>query len=339
MPKLSDNIRNEILSAAEKINKIRKSDSLIFPLFTDMHAMANNQKTALLCAVLKGITNQIPCDAVINLGDNLGMLGRIDHISTADIKTLLEQLFSDMYESVKCPILFANGNHDGIGTDFFEADFWNGIVKQQYGNKNAVYGDEGSYYYVDFEKANTRVIVLSVPCGSDLDAEHPTPIWAFGEKQIKWLQNKALKVCGNVIIVMHVPFYYHYFGDEERLFDVWNGKEAKTSFMPDLCGRITDREQALSVIKAFAEREDARLVACFSGHTHADELWHPGEQKDKHCNGLPCPQIVTAGTFIPEKDHEKFGISVDIAVWTPSENSLKVFRVGDGNDREIYTNL
>ena len=77
------------------------------------------------------------------------------------------------------------------------------------------------------------------------------------------------------------------------------------------------------------------MVACLSGHTHKDELWLAGEQKGQHQNGLPCPQIVMTGTCIPQDTHEKFGVSVDVAVWTPSENTLKFFRIGDGADREV----
>lgn len=327
--------KNIIISVAEKINKIRKADSLVFPIFTDLHAMAKDEKVELLCETLGTITKAVQCDAVINLGDNLGMLGRIQHISNENINALLTDIFSDLYDAVKCPILFANGNHDGIGTDFFEADFWNEMVKNKYGNTNAVYDDEGSYYYVDYEKANTRLVVLSVPSGSDFEAESPTPVWAFGEKQLEWLKNKALNVCGNVIIVMHVPFFYHHYGDEERIFEVWDGKRVRTTYMPALCGTISDREEALEVINAFSNQEGNRLVACFSGHTHIDELWQPHEQRDRHKNGLPCPQIVTAGTYIPANLHEKYGISVDIAVWTPSENSLEFFRIGDGEDRKV----
>lgn len=32
---------------------------------------------------------------------------------------------------------------------------------------------------------------------------------------------------------------------------------------------------------------------------------------------------------------ESVGMAVDIAVWTPSENTFKIFRIGDGEDREI----
>ena len=52
-------------------------------------------------------------------------------------------------------------------------------------------------------------------------------------------------------------------------------------------------------------------------------------------NPLPCKQVVTVGATIPQKYHEEFGISIDVTVWTPSENKLNVIRVGDGEDRKI----
>ncbi len=328
------NIIPGIASAAEKINAIRKKDSVIFPLFTDLHVPgADCTQIDTLCKVLQDITSKIPCDMVVDLGDNTGMLGRAQHIKNDALHTVLKTILDKVYTSAGCPLFTANGNHDAIGTDFFKADFWNSLVKHQYGTQNAVYG-AGAYYYVDFEKANTRFVVLSVPYDSDLEAEFPTPVWAFGEKQLNWLKNEALNVTGNVILLMHVPFNYRDTTYKEtEMLEVWTGEKKAFSRITDLCGRIEDLDSAVSILDVFSHKKDARLVACLSGHTHIDSLYEPKADS----NPLPCHQIVTAGTFIPESNHQAFGISVDIAVWTPSENQLHLIRIGDGEDRLINT--
>lgn len=332
-------LNQSVLRAKEKIEALRKEDSLVFPIFTDLHTNdAECDWTLKLCEALKMITREIKCDMVVNLGDNTGMLGRRDHITNSDLNKVLCGILDGIYASVNCPLVTVNGNHDAIGTDFFKADFWNKIVKNKYGNESAVYDDEGSYYYLDFDKANTRFVVLSVPSDSCLEAEHPTPLWAFGEKQLKWLEEKALDVKGNVIILLHVPFYYKDVTYKDEVMEVWNGEKTAMSYITDLCGRIEDVGKAVEIINEFNGRHDINLVACFSGHTHEDSLWSPKEEKNISGHGfvnpLPCVQIVTVGTFIPAKNHEEFGISIDIAVWTPSQNELNIIRVGDGQDRK-----
>lgn len=43
--------------------------------------------------------------------------------------------------------------------------------------------------------------------------------------------------------------------------------------------------------------------------------------------------------YIPECDHIQFGISIDIVVWTPSENEFHLIRVGDGENRRVREQL
>lgn len=336
----NNKIEKAVAQAKEKIKKLRKDDSIIFPIFTDLHTLGNEcEWTDKLCCALKHITQNICCDAVIDLGDNTGMLGRNKHISNGDLEKEFTDLLGKIYSSVNCPLITVNGNHDAIGTDFFKPDFWNGIVKHKFGNTSAVYDADGSYYYVDFERANTRCIVLSVPYESELYTEHPTPAWAFGKRQIEWLEKTALVFDGNVIIFIHVPFFYCDHMDRSQLHDVWNGEYAAKSYTTDLCGRIEDVESAADVINKAVAKGNIKLMGCFSGHTHLDSLWAPNEERDmdgyKHCNPLPCYQIVTMGTFLPEFAHGGFGIAIDIAVCTPSEQRIDVIRIGDGEDRSF----
>ena len=167
----------QINLAKLKIQNLRAADSLVLPIFTDLHAdnvaHADAQK---VIEVLKLITREIRVDSVIDLGDNLSMLGRYEHITNDELKMVMEDMFSAIYEAVNCPLIMVNGNHDAIGTDFFKPDFWNEIVKGKYWVQNAEYSSSGSYYYLDFENAKTRLVILSVPSDSKLKTEHPTPI-------------------------------------------------------------------------------------------------------------------------------------------------------------------
>lgn len=319
--------------AEKRVNEVRREDSLVFPVFTDLHTIELNHETAQrLIEALRLTVSKIPSNAVINLGDTFNMLGRMIQIDNDELKARFEELYSAICESTDLPLINVNGNHDAIGTDFFKPDFWNSIVKGKYGNTSAVYSDEGSYYYLDI--ADTRLVVVSLPCDSDLYAENPTPLWRFGDKQLLWLKSTALDTDKSVIVLSHVPFYSNkYYGNPETKLQVWNGSEIKESYVSALCGWIDDIEEASAIFNDFAQK--GRLVACLSGHTHSDSLWRPFESKEKngntYTNPLCCYQAVTAATIW--NPYNEF--VMDVAVWTPSENTLSLVRVGAGEDREI----
>ncbi len=330
-----EKVTASVKEAKEKIKNLKTEDSLIFPIFTDLHTEdVDHEYIKRLIPALELITEMVDYDAIINLGDNFSMLGRNIHITNDELKARFERVFSAIYDATKHPMINANGNHDAIGTDFFKPDFWNSIVKGKYGNTFSVYGDEGSYYYIDYEKANTRLIALSLPYDSDLESEMPTPLWGFGKSQLKWLEETVLNTDKYVIILSHVPFFYKYTGDMESTLGVWTGDEAKISYISALCGWIEDLDEAVAIIDKF-NNHTKRLIACLSGHMHSDSLWLPREEKCGEKNPLPCHQVVTTAACSTENFELKIGISIDIAVWTPSKRELHMIRIGDGEDRKI----
>lgn len=325
---------NDILplidSVAQKTEALRRDDTLVFPVFTDLHTMdLAHPFSKKLLYTLEKLCERIHPDGVINLGDTFNMLGRMIQIPNEDLAKRFEELFDEIHKAASVPLINVNGNHDAIGTDFFKPDFWNAIVKGRFGNRNALYSTDGSYYYLDFDRAPVRFVVLSLPHESDLEAEHPTPLWSFGEKQLEWLEKTALDTDRKVVILSHVPLYANvYYGNPESMLGVWNGKEEKTSYVSALCGWIEDIDRASEIIKAFAE--SGNLVGIFSGHSHRDSLWEPYETKGKYTNPVPCKQVVTGATFIDTKL-----VKIDVMVYTPSENKFDIIRLGDGEDREI----
>lgn len=336
----------------EKIEKIRKEDSVVMPLFTDWHI--NSKDSSLVKELLTGLrmlASEIEIDGVIDLGDNTGMLGRNEHITNEALSEFLTDLLSRLHDATNQPLYLVNGNHDGIGTDFFKADFWNQLTKHRYGNDKAVYGNDGSYYYVDLEKADTRMIVLSVPSGSDIESEIPHPHWKLGTEQIRWLADTALDTDKNVLLLCHVPLYDYYIGDMEKMLSVWDGEQEKRAYIKDLCGWIEDADEAVKVLNSFHRHEkyentesgiylkqsppSARLIACLSGHTHADSLWQPGESEEPFSNDLLCHQVVIK-SVMPYRKEETYGFAFDVMVWTPSDETLSFLRYGDGQDRTIW---
>lgn len=347
------NLQPSIAAAGEKLRAVRKEDSFVFLIFSDLHMRTvEEESTQQLLAALEAADRVLSPDAVINLGDNPNMLGREIHISNEDLAALFMKLFDSMEAAVRCPILYIHGNHDAPGTDFFMPDFWNALTKKRRGHAEAVYDTEGSYCYWDIPRCHTRMVALSLPCGSDLEAEMPTPLWGFGNRQLQWLASTALDTDKQVIILVHVPLFYEYHGDRTSTLGVWTGNRAAESYIKDLCGEIADRDTAMDILNAFhlhesydrddlgihlkASPETASLVACFSGHNHTDSFWTPGRATEKYTNRLPCHQVVThAATFSYKQWERVHGMVLDAVVWTPSEGRFDIFRIGDGEDRHF----
>ena len=338
--------------AAEDIQKHRTPDSFVFLTFSDLHMKdADSENTQKLLAALEIADRSIEPDAVVNLGDNPDMLGRADHITNEDLSNLFTRLFDRMQGAVRCPLLLVHGNHDAPGTDFFKPDFWNDIVKGRYGHDRAVYGPEGSYCYFEIPASQTRLVMLSLPYDADVEAQMPTPLWKFGDQQLQWLANTALDTQYRVILLVHVPLFYDYHGDTTSVLGVWTGQRSAEAYIKDLCGEIGDRETAVEILRAFAEhkayiREDlgirlkassasAGLAACFSGHTHTDSLWQPLETRKGRTNHLPCPQVVIKASSICYDDGPNLGVALDAVLWTPSEGTFQIFRIGDGESRSF----
>ena len=329
------NILGNAILAAEadrikaEVDKYRKDNTLTFLLFSDLHADgADTIYAKKLLQALDSICSCINPNAVIDLGDNLSMLGRIEHISNARLAEVLTELFDSMYASVNRPLFFINGNHDAVGTDFFKPALFNQIVKGKYDCGMARYHTEGSYYYVDYAQAHLRMVFLSVPYDSDITAVHPTPLWAFGSEQLKWLKQEALDTDANVILFCHVPLFYEYRGDPTRLLEVWDGEKTAESYIAALCGWIDDAEEAVSIIEG-----KENVIACFSGHTHQDSFWQPFETQGEDTNPLPCQQIVTACAVPRKYSEDALGIAIDILIWNPDEQIIQIVRFGDGQDR------
>ncbi len=320
---------DEIVSVASRVKAVCKGNSLIFPIFSDLHVDGvDTPEAENLLNALTVICDALHTNGVIDLGDNVSMLGRKHHISNIQLTQVLTRLFDAIHSAAGCPLYLINGNHDAVGTDFFKPALWNQIVQGKYDAAMAHSQPDGSYYYVDCDQADLRMVFLSVPYESDLTAEHPTPLWTFGQDQLTWLKDVALNTNHSVLLFSHVPFYYRYRGDKTIIYEVWDGEKTATTYVDALCGWIDDAEEAAAVV---AER--GNVIACFSGHTHEDSLWEPYERRGEDVNYLPCHQIVT--THAAHYHENAVGVAIDILVWNPDERELHLIRFGDGSDRKI----
>lgn len=197
---------------------------MFFPLFSDLHTEnVDHPYARALIEALDATTDAISCDLAVDLGDNFSMLGRKTHISNENLQHVGEELLGRIAAAAGCPMLYPNGNHDAPGTDFYSPAFWNGVVKGRFANAGTGYDGIGSYCYLDHEPSDTRLVVLSCPYDSRIEEEYPTPEWAMGKAQLRWLRDQALDTTHNVILLMHVPPFFWYHGDETPILHVFTG--------------------------------------------------------------------------------------------------------------------
>lgn len=323
-------ILEEAITVKKRVDSVRNKDSLVFPLFTDWHTRGlDTEQTKRLLEALGIICETVKPDAVINLGDNLSMLGRQDHISNQEIEKLLSSLFDRTSDKVDCPLFLINGNHDAVGTDFYKSELWCKVAKGKYDGGLANYHTDG-YFYVDYKIAKLRLIFLSIPYGSDIKADNPTPFWAVGKEQLCWLKNQALDTDYDVLLFTHVPLYYKYRENSDIMIEVWNGEKVAKSHISVLCGWVKDETEAVDILN-----NSKKIVAAFSGHTHMDFFFESYEKCGENQNLLSCSQVVTKNASPYNIKENELGIAIDVLVYNPCKKTIDIIRFGDGEDRKI----
>lgn len=361
---MTERCLEEAKKVAERVETLRREDSLVFPIFTDPHLHTTEEPSAVwLFAALEALGRTLRSDGVLALGDNLGMLGRERHAGTDEISALIREILDRAASAQTCPLYPVNGNHDGIGTDFFDAELWYSISGERYDACTARREGHSAYYFVDFPRSRVRMIVLSLPSGSDLNGEHPTPDWKYGDAQLRWLANTALDTAYSVLLVGHVPLFYTCSERVQGSLHVFDGEKGCETSIRALCGWIEDRPTARAIFEAFAEHRaftdaekgirlkasapEASLLCCLSGHNHGDELWRPFETREATSmedtavwtNPLPCVQAVTAscaaGVNKSIRADAELPTALDVAVITPSERKVTLVRFGVGEDRSF----
>lgn len=340
-------LKKEAEAVSGRIDALSMKNPLIIPIITDMHVRGLEDKCfEMLCASFEALKDRVHMDALISLGDNFAMLGREEHITNERVSELLTGFAEKLSRAAGTPSFFINGNHDGIGTDFFSPELWRGAVTGRFDGGLECHDGDSVYFYVDYPKRSLRCVFLSVPYGSDIDIDYPTPRWAFGRRQIEWLDTVALDVPDGtgVIIFSHVPFNYYYASEKDWKMATWDGHKQTESFVSALCGWIDDREGAERVLYDFVlhrgrfiEKKDTALIACIAGHEHYDAVFAPGQSIGDLTNRLTCPQMLigAANSRINPafRNKARIGVSIDIMVY--ENGRLELVRFGDGEDHRI----
>lgn len=287
------------------------------------------------------VTNDLSLDANWNLGDSVR--------TTPNGKLNTPALISAFKYVPAKDWVYCEGNHDrNIVEPVLSKKAFNNIVNRVHRHDpNFVYGDSGSYFYVNYPNNKIRVIVLDC---YDVSEKHDNDYnfkAGYRQNQLKWLIDKALQVNDDweVVVLTHqIPVQ----GFPENMTVANSDKliQILESFVNGTSVHVTaedtvfnDETFALDLQTNFTKK--GTIIAVLAGHNHVDH--------QTKINGIN--YLTTACGYIdivlyhsqngaPAKYGQRdlyaySGICFDVLIFRKSERKLLFKRFGFGKDRVI----
>ena len=246
------------------------------------------------------------------------------------------------------------GNHDGTwgqtttggSTVYYDRSVsmeerFNLFMAPQGIDSRRVWGDNGTYFYIDYPQRKTRFICLNSHdieynvgddyYSTDTPAKNPMKEYRYSTEQLEWLADVLDSSDGmNIIISTHVP--------PTTISSINNcnveGDDIFRGIISAYCNKSTYSSGDISVNYASAS---GTVVGIFSGHKHFDYTDN---------STLPCPIIITttAGNA-PQEDPDgnkavrTYGTvnetAFDVVTVDTSGKTIYFTRIGNGSDRVV----
>lgn len=338
----------------KKISEAATDDSIIFSLISDIHAtnLSVDYDTSETKYGNVGNTNYINHAEVFNriseiagvdfkvcLGDSINATtDEANDLNKGETLRRLQQLMNVLGNSFK-PLIYAMAHHElypfknwanslSISQATKLTQYFNTYVHKIYDKQaehvsSPYYDSQYSYFCVDYETQNIRLIILNSADNLNSDSNNPN---GFSQKQINWLKDTLTDTSKNVVFFSHAPVI----------------KEANWS--GDLYnGDIYNGDLIENEIKTFITN-GGKVLAFFHGHTHMDNI---GYSTDKTLNfpfisiasSLPESPTMTDLPTIgnPKTWDRKYGTYSEYCfdVVVMNKTSIKMYRFGAGEDRSV----
>lgn len=355
----------EVLEVANKVNSVRKSDSIVFVAMSDSHYCAdqvlNFYETETNASVLqanqaaKVLAYLLDADFFAHLGD---VSCGADSTTPDMLKKQIEGFISYFREAKSdLPVFICIGNHDaGIYYHNAQTDgnihtmpgeyLYQNFTAYSESEDTVIGGTEyGGYCYRDFADKKLRVIMLNTAeqiAGSHIDNA------TYGAQRL-WLANALLDLNSKddaanwgFIILCHYPADY---GSATAKIS-----KLLSAYVNGGSITITDNSDGTNATVNFS-KNSAKMIAQFHGHIHNfkyDKLYDNGTQYDAWRICIPNGQFNRENTYgtiggINYKEDKTYtktintenGTSFVINVINPSEEKIYSFCYGAGYDRVI----
>lgn len=329
IPEYWEEAIEEVVTNVKEIQDEGGKDVINFMWFSDMHHNPNNVYTANIGSLCAKVMNECSIPFTLMCGDTMSA----DSVGT---ETILLNWLEDA-QKVLSPIgadrlMQIRGNHDDVygtsttnGTTNYYVNkvspskIWNKLNREQAQDFSRVYGEDGTYFYIDNIPQKTRFIFLNTNFYDGEEINNGTTgamTFGFGTEQLNWLENTALNPTTNVdniVIALHVP------PTESTI----NGRNDYLSLLSD----GEDFRDALG--KATKE-----IIGIFCGHAHVDAIVEDDLE-------IPILTITCAintpydGTGSQRVAGTTTETAIDVVSINKKTRTIYTTRLGWGEDRSI----
>ncbi len=342
----------------EKIDTIHKNQikagphAPSFGMISDIHWATNRKHSA---ALLDRVLTDCAIPYFFNAGDLFSGQGICK--PEDNIKEFID--YRKLFHKIEHKCLIAEGNHDAVYSLFEAPDyyaqnmslstFYEYYFRHQAQYTDRVFGETGTYYYVDHEFTKLRLIVLDThDIPSDETVEEGRPKYhkfrktgtGIMQRQIEWFANTALDVPSpewTVVLCTHEPMCYSKNNRNEVpgygiIMNIINAFRKHTSFEGE---ELYDDERAhfSSRISVDYTGRGGDFAVWVGGHTHydcdlvLDGILSVATLNDGMHNSNANPTPHECESFREQ--------AFDIYTIDKENHKLYITRIGAGNDREF----
>jgi hypothetical protein len=351
MPTIEEQYKEIARVASGEIAPVQNDDTLNFVFITDPHHRTGGNMLRA-ARTIQEAASRLKLDFVLCGGD----------ISINDTKCEVLAAQEEMIRELSTPgtpLLTVKGNHDDNSIYDYEQhsggaehvvypEEWRSIALDPISDIASFDKDHPSslYYYMDFPRKKTRVIVLDCTDHPYVRKENGELKYlgqwhyVFSPAQLAWLAGVALDLADRpdwrVLISSHVPILQdgvrgtdHAVRNDHALWGIIKAfREGGTFASEGGEGAFAYRVQA-----EFASQGPRTVIACLFGHVHVDQVLY----KD----GIPMISTLNACTNrdFPECPARRKGTlsetAFDIITVDFNISQLKAYRIGAGEHRSV----
>ena len=316
---------DNVVTEVKRLQDEGGADVVNFCWFSDLHYVPTSKYTQNVGNLCAYIMNQCDIPFTMFTGDTVTASGlpteqtMLDHIAAAG--DMLSVIGSEN-------LLWMRGNHDDVWGTYNNGSttvhfvnktskqkLFNVMHREQAKDFRRVYGDHGTYFYIDNTPQKVRFICLNSQFydGGDIAATTGQMTSGFGTEQLDWLEHHALQVDDDwsVVIGFHIP-------------PTAKSINGNTYYL----SQLSDGNDFRNLINKTA----VDIIGIFCGHCHADAIV---------ADDLPCP-IVTITSAVNTPYDAEYSTRVqgtdtetvlDVVSVNKSERKIYCTRLGYGSDR------
>lgn len=305
---IKDYYKTEMEDTISKVRALQTEPNLTFFVITDIHAYFISGAEELYKTSVENmryLLTEIPCDAVIDLGDN------IEGYASSEIAEGYGNKISNELRKIEIPLFSVIGNHDD-NRYHYSTTAQRLTVGQRYQlfvnpTRKIVSDSTGLNYYVDFPEFQIRMVCLN---------SVSSYTYEYSADTCSWLSNIALDLPSGyrVLFCTHVA-----------PVGAWNYNN-------------TTPTNSTSVVTALSAKD---VICVLCGHNHVDAMFSTPFvgatlccEKFENENGDPSKW--PSGAVKPQRT---LGTHTEdcwtVAVIRPNSRKVNLVRFGAGNDYEL----